>query len=85
MSHIVTIKTECWDASAVRAACRRLLAEPIQGKVKLFSGEVNLASKPAWLGLSGLSAICLRANGISTISMVAGVTKTLSVFSRPTP
>ncbi len=42
MSHIVVIKTEVRDAAAVRAACRRLgLAEPIQGKTKLFSGEVT--------------------------------------------
>ena len=42
MSHIVTIKTEVRDANAVRAACHRLsLAEPIQGKTKLFSGEVE--------------------------------------------
>ena len=42
MSHIVTIKTEIRDAVAVRAACHRLsLAEPIQGKTKLFSGEVE--------------------------------------------
>jgi len=42
MSHIGTIKTEVRDADAVRAACRRLsLAEPIQGKTRLFSGEVE--------------------------------------------
>jgi hypothetical protein len=52
MSHIVTIKTEVRDAVAVRAACHRLsLAEPIQGKTKLFSGEVEgLAVKlPDWV------------------------------------
>ena len=52
MSHIVTIKTEVRDANAVRAACHRLsLAEPIQGKTKLFSGEVEgLAVKlPEWV------------------------------------
>ncbi len=51
MSHIVTIKTEVRDAVAVRAACHRLsLAEPIQGKTKLFSGKVEgLAVKlPEW-------------------------------------
>jgi len=51
MSHIVTIKTEVRDAVAVRAACHRLsLAEPTQGKTKLFSGEVEgLAVKlPEW-------------------------------------
>ena len=42
MSHIVTIKTEVRDAVAVRAACHRLsLAEPTQGRTKLFSGEVD--------------------------------------------
>ena len=41
MSHIVTVKTECRDAAAVRAACQRLgLAQPVQGTTKLFSGEV---------------------------------------------
>jgi hypothetical protein len=52
MSHIVTIKTEVRDGNAVRAACSRLsLAEPVQGKVKLFSGEVEgLAVKlPEWI------------------------------------
>ena len=51
MSHIVTIKTEVRDAVAVRAACHRLsLAEPVHGKTKLFSGEVEgLAVKlPEW-------------------------------------
>ena len=42
MSHIVTINTEVRDATAVRAACRRLkLAEPAEGTFKLFSGEVT--------------------------------------------
>ncbi len=42
MSHIVTIKTEVRDATAVRAACRRLnLAEPTHGTVKLFSSEAT--------------------------------------------
>lgn len=52
MSHIVTIKTEVRDGSAVRAACNRLsLAEPIQGKTKLFSGEAEglAVSLPDWL------------------------------------
>jgi hypothetical protein len=51
MSHIVTIKTEVRDAVAVRAACHRLsLAEPVQGKTKLFAGNVEgLAVKlPEW-------------------------------------
>ncbi len=42
MSHIVQIKTQVRDPAAVQAACRRLgLAEPVQGKFELFSGEVN--------------------------------------------
>ncbi|MGO9110956.1 MAG: DUF1257 domain-containing protein [Thermoguttaceae bacterium] len=42
MSHIVQIKTQLKDAAAVRAACQRLgLPEPVQGKTKLFSGEVE--------------------------------------------
>ena len=52
MSHIVTIKTEVRDANAVRAACRRLsLAEPVQGKTKLFSGEVEglAVQLPDWI------------------------------------
>ena len=51
MSHIVTIKTEVRDAVAVRAACNRLsLAEPTQGKTKLFSGEVEglAVQLPEW-------------------------------------
>lgn len=52
MSHIVTIKTEIKDATAVKAACQRLsLAEPIQGKTKLFSGEVEglAVQLPDWI------------------------------------
>ena len=42
MSHIVTIKTEVRDRPAVEAACRRLgLPEPVEGKTRLFSGEVQ--------------------------------------------
>lgn len=42
MSHIVSIKSEVRDAAAVKAACKRLgLPEPVQGKTKLFSGEVE--------------------------------------------
>jgi hypothetical protein len=51
LSHTVSIKTEVRDAAAVRAACQRLgLAEPVQGKVWLFSDEVSgLAVKlPDW-------------------------------------
>jgi hypothetical protein len=51
MSHIVAIRTEVRDVAAVRAACKRLgLAEPVEGKTRLFSGEVTgLAIQfPGW-------------------------------------
>ena len=42
MSHIVEIKTEVRDATAVRAACQRLkLPQPIEGTHRLYSGEVR--------------------------------------------
>ena len=42
MSHIVEIKTEVRDVSAIRAACRRLkLDEPIHGTTQLFSAEAT--------------------------------------------
>ena len=42
ISHTVQIQTKIRDAAAVRAACQRLgLPAPIQGKTKLFSGEVT--------------------------------------------
>ena len=42
MSHIVQIRTQIRDVAAVRAACHRLaLSEPVQGTVKLFSGEAT--------------------------------------------
>jgi hypothetical protein len=52
MSHIVTLKTEVRDAAAVRAACQRLgLPAPVQGKVKLFGGEVEglAVQLPDWV------------------------------------
>lgn len=52
MSHIVTVKTEIRDVTAVRAACHRLgLAEPVLGTTKLFRGEVNglAVQLPGWL------------------------------------
>jgi len=51
LSHIVTIKTEIRDATAIQAACQRLgIALPIQGKAKLFSGEVEgwTVQLPGW-------------------------------------
>ncbi|MCG8586257.1 MAG: DUF1257 domain-containing protein [Pirellulales bacterium] len=51
MSHIVSIATEVRDATAVRAACRRLkLPEPTSGMAKLFSGEAEglIVQLPGW-------------------------------------
>ena len=51
MSHIVPVDTQVKDAAAVRAACKRLgLAEPVQGNVKLFSGEATglAIQRPNW-------------------------------------
>ena len=62
MSHIVTVKTEVRDAAAVRAACQRLgLPAPVQGTVKLFSGEAaGLAVQlPEWV----YPVVCDTANG----------------------
>ena len=42
MSHVVSIETQVRDAAAVRSGCRRLgLDEPVEGTVKLYSGEVS--------------------------------------------
>jgi hypothetical protein len=52
MSHIVQIQTQVKDAAAVRAACQRLgLPAPVQGKVRLFSGEVTglAVQLPDWV------------------------------------
>jgi hypothetical protein len=52
MSHIVTVRTEVRDSTAVAAACRRLgLTEPVHGTAKLFSAEVTglLVKLPEWL------------------------------------
>jgi len=52
MSHIVSLLTEIRDAAAVRAACRRLgLSEPVQGTVKLFSGQASglAVQLPDWV------------------------------------
>ncbi len=51
MSHIVTIKTQIRDASALAAACSRLgLAAPTQGKARLFSSEAQgqIVHLPGW-------------------------------------
>lgn len=52
ISHTITIKTEVRDAVAVGVACQRLrLPQPVQGKVKLFSGEAEglAVQLPGWL------------------------------------
>lgn len=42
MSHIVTIKTEVRDPSAIAAACRRLgLDQPVHGPTKVFTAEAT--------------------------------------------
>lgn len=42
MSHVVQIQTQVRDAAAVRAACQRLgFPSPVEGKTRLFSGEVQ--------------------------------------------
>lgn len=51
MSHVVQLKTEVRDRSAVEAACRRLgLPAPVEGKTRLFSGEVQglAVQLPGW-------------------------------------
>jgi len=41
MSHIVTIQTQVRDPVAIAAACQRQgLPQPVQGRFRLFSGEV---------------------------------------------
>jgi hypothetical protein len=52
LSHVVTVKTEVRDTTAVAAACRRLgLPEPVNGTATLFSGEATgvLVRLPGWL------------------------------------
>ena len=51
MSHVVEIKTQVKDVSAVQAACRRLkLPEPEQRTVTLFSAKVTglAVELPGW-------------------------------------
>jgi len=51
MSHVVEIKTQVKDVSAVQAACRRLkLPEPEQRTVTLFSAKVTglAVQLPGW-------------------------------------
>jgi len=52
MSHIVSLNVQVKDATAVRVACQRLgLPAPMQGKIKLFSGEVEglAVQLPDWV------------------------------------
>src|SRR4051812_12695906 len=51
MSHIVSIKTRVRDPAALAAACARLgLDPPVQGAVKLFSGQAEglVVKLPGW-------------------------------------
>ena len=51
MSHVVTIKTEVRDHTAVSAACRRLqLPLPVAGTAQLFSGQAtgSIVRLPDW-------------------------------------
>ena len=51
MSHVVQIETEVRDVAAARAACNRLqLDPPIEGRARLFSGEVTglVVKLPEW-------------------------------------
>lgn len=51
MSHIVSIKTQVRDMTAIAAACHRLsLAAPVQGTTQLYSGQASglLVQFPGW-------------------------------------
>ncbi len=51
MSHVVTIRTEIRDPTALATACQRLgLAETVQGKAKLFTSEAEglIVHLPGW-------------------------------------
>jgi hypothetical protein len=51
MSHVVTIQTKIHDPAAIAAACQRLnLAAPVQGTVRLYSGEATglIVRLPGW-------------------------------------
>ena len=51
MSHIVTVQTRVHDPVAISAACQRLnLAAPVEGSVRLFSGEATglIVQLPGW-------------------------------------
>ena len=51
MSHIVTVRTQIRDASALAAACARLgLAQPAHGRAQLFSAQATgqIVNLPGW-------------------------------------
>src|SRR5438105_1203163 len=52
LSHIITIKTQLRDTSALAAACQRLgLAEPVPGQALLYGGQTAeglLVQLPGW-------------------------------------
>ena len=51
MSHIVTIKAEIRDPTALAAACLRLgLSEPVRGTARLFTSEAEglIVNLPDW-------------------------------------
>ena len=88
MSHVVTIKTEVRDAAAVRAACRSLsLAEPIQGKTKFFSGEVEGSGcATAGMGLSRSLRPESRPAPLRQLCAAVGATRNIwTAFFKPTP
>ena len=51
MSHVVTIKVDIRDPTALAAACRRLgLDQPVQGTARLFTSEAEglIVNLPDW-------------------------------------
>ena len=51
MSHVVTIKVDIRDSTALSAACRRLgLDQPVQGTARLFASEAEglIVNLPDW-------------------------------------
>ena len=51
MSHVVIVRTQVKDVSALAAACRRLgLSQPVQGTATLFSSEATgqIVQLPGW-------------------------------------
>lgn len=62
MSHIVRIKTQVKDVTAIAAACRRLnLAAPVVGAFELFSGEAK--GTAVWLPEWVYPVVCDTARG----------------------